>query len=399
VILARCPSCQSTLQVADQYAGKVIACGKCKQQMRLPAVAPAPAPPPAAPTSPPPVAPPPVLSVLPAVKPAPPAAPELPPVAPGDEPPRPTAGQLSPEEERLLDRLPIDRVPDELRPELAQLGKPLTTVRLRGFLHFLLRAAPCLGIGLILLLLVFGVGSGAGTQITGQTHTETHTYTTTRRSGEGGALFGLVLGTVLLGVGGVFLYLGFRHRGGTLWVCREGLLWIRGGRRDRCSWEQVPAFYEEKVEYPGISPVVRWLALGSIDPEGVKYLGALELPGGDTVNLTSRATPLARFCGQLINRRLARTLLPLHRQSLQNGEALDFGPLRLTRAELRQGDRRLPWSEIRGVETRDRDVVVRPGRAGDPIIVRSGTVPFLAALLPLSRELLAEKGAAVVPGH
>lgn len=45
MLMARCPKCSQVLQMADEFANKVVRCSACGQALQMPAAGPRPVPP------------------------------------------------------------------------------------------------------------------------------------------------------------------------------------------------------------------------------------------------------------------------------------------------------------------------------------------------------------------
>ncbi len=151
-----------------------------------------------------------------------------------------------------------------------------------------------------------------------------------------GPAIGISFASALLGLIGLAYLL--HLRGAFAKVYAGGILISRRGKVERIPWDQIQAISTSSVRYG-----LPWFSWGSsskitfhLKPEGKRSLSQL------LTNLDQLAVTAKKY--------VYPGLLEQYRQALQQGDAVQFGSIEITRRELHQGKRRYPWAEINKVK-------------------------------------------------
>ena len=150
-----------------------------------------------------------------------------------------------------------------------------------------------------------------------------------------GPAVGLSLGATLVGLLGLACLL--HLRGSYARVYSGGILIGRRGKVEKIPWDQISAISMASIRYG-----LPWFAWGisskvtfHLKPDGERSLSQ-SLSNLDQLAITAK-------------KYVYPGLLEQYRNSLQQGDAVQFGSIEITRRELVLGKRHYPWSEINKV--------------------------------------------------
>ncbi len=147
-----------------------------------------------------------------------------------------------------------------------------------------------------------------------------------------GPAIGLSIVSTLLGFIGLACLL--HLRGSYAKVCSGGILLGRRGKTEKIPWDQIHAISTASVRYG-----LLWFTWGNssritlhLKPDGKRTLSQ------SLSDLDQLAIAAKKF--------VYPGLLEQYRNSLQKGDAVQFGSIEIKRDELLHGKRRIPWAEI-----------------------------------------------------
>jgi hypothetical protein len=358
-----CPKCKRLLSLADEHAGRIIACPICGQQMKAPsapAVAPPPSPPPAVkPPAPPAVS----APVPPRAEPAAPKAPapkpaaEIPPgpvvdeenpfafgsnkkgakkngaVGSADRIPKPkkaareeegddfsemVRGSRELDEEERDEKLRVE-VPENAPQEVRDLGVPSGCFHARKF--WLYAGSGMAGCGLMTFVFIpFALALQLG-----------------RVFGTVAALIPLVVGVGLV-VGGIFLFrfVVRKLNPGKVLLYPDGLVQVKRQRFEIVLWKEVTAAYQSITRV--------YNQYGAHVSTHYKY--TVERADGKTFTFTGLLADVERL-GTRIMMNTTRVLLPKILEQLSRGKPADFKTIRLDSEGVTVKGKKTPWSEVK----------------------------------------------------
>ncbi len=190
---------------------------------------------------------------------------------------------------------------------------------------------------------------------------------------------GLSFAFALLGLIGLAYLL--HLRGAYARVYSGGILIGRRGKVEKIPWDQIQAITTSSVRYG-----LPWISWGSsskitfhLKPEGKRSLSQ------SLTNLDQLAITVKKY--------VYPGLLEQYRQALQQGDAVQFGSIEITRRELVHGKRSYPWAEINKVSLKRGFLSVekRSSRWKRRIRLSTQRIPNIDLCFQLIQHFLAEE--------
>lgn len=184
------------------------------------------------------------------------------------------------------------------------------------------------------------------------------------------------LGLILLGLGLFSAWQWHNERTLQVTLFDDGLSYQRRGGHERLNWEEVAALY---ISHINGNPVYR---LEKSDGRQLTFQAPLEA---------------VEQLGEHLQEQVHRRVTPRLKQRFAAGEALSFGPFRISRAGLGYEGQELHWTGVERLQLANGKVVVHARNAPQPGVratkpwarVRIGEVPNLFTLMALAGDFVA----------
>lgn len=194
-----------------------------------------------------------------------------------------------------------------------------------------------------------------------------------------GPAIGVSAGFALIGLVGLACLLHLRGRHAT--VYSGGILVHRRGKALKIAWDQIQAVSTSSVRYG-----LPWLAWGSSSRL------SLRLKHGKTLSFTQAYTNLDQMA-VTVKQQIYPALLEEYRQALQEGHAVQFGAIEISRTGLSNGKRQYEWADVSNVSLKQGVLRVRthPSSRKRGIRLSTHRIPNVDLCFQLIQHFLSEE--------
>lgn len=185
----------------------------------------------------------------------------------------------------------------------------------------------------------------------------------------------LLMGGVVLLIAVILFVQNWKRYGRWVELTTHGFHFHAGRQTADVHWDDVIAVRRESTTIggsPALSDTNLWI----------------ERSGGKTIHLTSFLLDMPRLA-DIVLTETARRLIPRVWSQLQSGQAVNFGPLRITATELTTRGRDLAWSDVESMDVIHGSVrITQQGDTGIWLYAAIKTLPNYHVLLAVAERLL-----------